>query len=190
MSALGFVPDEVLVYILQAHDARGEARLIARRCRKLVDANFTLRYIRPPAGKFFIVDFEVNDNLAKDLYCAQVGERFHDGSSMTGSVTFLHWLPAFCRSRVQRDVCHSLQESDGCTLWKLISKVREHRDESIATPETSTNSKVGHLTVSEGQNTDARQVIGRLSASETQMLLSVLDYRRNSHAQPLLQAAA
>eukprot|EP00435_Cladocopium_sp_Y103_P054747 s632_g17.t4 len=74
MSALGFVPDEVLVYILQAHDARGAARQIARRCRKLVDANFNVRYIRPPAGKFFIVDFEVNDNLAKDLYCVALGE--------------------------------------------------------------------------------------------------------------------
>eukprot|EP00435_Cladocopium_sp_Y103_P053736 s632_g17.t1 len=157
MSALGFVPDEVLVYILQAHDARGAARQIARRCRKLVDANFNVRYIRPPAGKFFIVDFEVNDNLAKDLYCAQVGERFHDGSSMTGLVTFLHWLPAFCRSRVQRDVCHSLQESDGCALWKLISKVREHRDETTIPTDASMNSKVGHLTVSEGGG-DARQV--------------------------------
>lgn len=189
MSALGFVPDEVLVYILQAHDGRGAARQIARRCRKLVDSNFNVRYIRPPAGKFFIVDFEVNDNLAKDLYCAQVGEReLSDGSSITGLVTFLHWLPAFCRSRVQRDVCHSLQESDGCALWKLISKVREHRETAIPM-EASMNSKVGHLTVSEGQGGDARQVIGRLSTSETQMLLSVLDYRRNSHAQPLAAAA-
>ncbi|CAL1171877.1 unnamed protein product [Cladocopium goreaui] len=90
--------------------------------------------------------------------------------------------------KVQRDVCHSLQESDGCALWKLISKVREHRETAIPM-EASMNSKVGHLTVSEGQGGDARQVIGRLSTSETQMLLSVLDYRRNSHAQPLAAAA-
>ncbi|CAJ1444270.1 unnamed protein product, partial [Effrenium voratum] len=57
----------------------------------------------------------------KKANCAQVGERF-DGSSMTGSVTFFKWLPAFCRSRAQRDVHHSLQESDGCALWKLINK--------------------------------------------------------------------
>eukprot|EP00913_Durusdinium_trenchii_P020443 g19205.t1 len=81
-----------------------------------------------------------------------------------------------------------VMESDGCALWKLISKVRDHRGES-ASPEVSASSKVGHLTVSEGQDSDARQVIGRLSSKETEMLLSVLDYRRNSHALPLAAAA-
>eukprot|EP00437_Effrenium_voratum_P010306 CAMPEP_0181419532 /NCGR_PEP_ID=MMETSP1110-20121109/12121_1 /TAXON_ID=174948 /ORGANISM="Symbiodinium sp., Strain CCMP421" /LENGTH=106 /DNA_ID=CAMNT_0023542549 /DNA_START=160 /DNA_END=480 /DNA_ORIENTATION=+ len=106
---------------------------------------------------------------------------------MTGSVTFFKWLPAFCRSRAQRDVHHSLQESDGCALWKLINKVRERGG---SPSEDSPHSKVGHLTVSEGphQDTQGRQVIGRLSASETEMLLSVLDHRKNSSALPLAVA--
>eukprot|EP00439_Symbiodinium_sp_Y106_P071071 s259_g12.t1 len=83
-------------------------------------------------------------------YSAQIGERAAADGSMTGSVTFLKWLPAFCRSRVHRDVHHSLQESDGCALWKLINKVREQRVAGLREEPEPSNAKVGHLTVSEG----------------------------------------
>eukprot|EP00440_Ansanella_granifera_P008089 gb/GFBE01008754.1/.p1 GENE.gb/GFBE01008754.1/~~gb/GFBE01008754.1/.p1 ORF type:complete len:194 (+),score=39.47 gb/GFBE01008754.1/:1-582(+) len=190
--SLSLVPDEVLVMIMEAHAAKSEARAVAPRCKQVVDDNFQIRRIRPPADQTFVVDFEVNCHMAKHLYCAAFPKPAALGGDMNGSVTFARWLPAYLRSRAQSDIQHSLQASDGCMLWKFISKVREERNsgppESPAPPYDCM--QAGHLTVSEGCGECNRQVIGRLSADETEMLLNVLDYRRNTQAQPMAVVAA
>eukprot|EP00930_Biecheleria_cincta_P041845 TRINITY_DN28757_c0_g1_i1.p1 TRINITY_DN28757_c0_g1~~TRINITY_DN28757_c0_g1_i1.p1 ORF type:complete len:213 (+),score=39.83 TRINITY_DN28757_c0_g1_i1:55-693(+) len=204
--SVGLMPDEVLVLIMQAHSGKTDTRALAPRCRKLVDANFEIRHVRPPNGKSFVIDFEVDVHESKHLYCAQFGHPCQavEDEDFAGSVTFAKWLPAYLRSKVQQEVVHSLQESDGCALWKFISKVRSQRerassedsvDSSASTASVTSSgsfatcSKAGHLTVCEGKTQESmenrREVIGRLSVVETDMLLSVLDHRRNSQARKM-----
>jgi len=211
--SVDLMPDEVLVRIMQAHSAKSDTRAWAPRCRELVDANFEIRHVRPPNGKSFVIDFEVDVHESKHLYCAKFGDPCQavENDDFAGSVTFAKWLPAYLRSKVQHDVVHSLQESDGCALWKFITKVRSNRersssedsvDSTASTASTASSratapyvpcSKAGHLTVCEGKSQESmesrREVIGRLSALETDVLLSVIDHRRNIHAQKMATAA-
>jgi len=209
--SVGLMPDEVLVQIMQAHSGKSETRAVAPRCRELVDTNFLIRHVRPPNGKSFVIDFEIDVHESKHLYCAKFGDPCQavENDDLAGSVTFARWLPAYLRSKVQQEVVHSLQESDGCALWKFISKVRTHRERSSSEDSVDSTAstasvassgafaacgKAGHLTVCEGKSQESmenrREVIGRLSAVETDMLLSVLDHRRNSQAQKMAVAVA
>eukprot|EP00931_Biecheleriopsis_adriatica_P083143 TRINITY_DN56689_c0_g1_i1.p1 TRINITY_DN56689_c0_g1~~TRINITY_DN56689_c0_g1_i1.p1 ORF type:complete len:216 (+),score=40.55 TRINITY_DN56689_c0_g1_i1:69-650(+) len=192
VSQMSFMPDEVLVSILEAHAGKSDARAVATRCRQLVDSSFEIRRVRPPAGEAFFVDFEVDCSMAKHLYCAQFGRPSGAGAGMTGSVTFQKWLPAYLRGKVPQHVHHSLQECDVCELWKFISKVRDQRSSTSAEGGAAAmgNLQAGHLTVCEGDGSCTREVIGRLSLAETEMMLSVLDYRRNAQAQPVAVEAA
>ncbi|CAE8650756.1 unnamed protein product, partial [Polarella glacialis] len=69
--SLSRMPDEVLVLILEAHESPSSFRSVAPRCRAVVESLFEIRHVRPPTGKVFIVDFEVDCHVSKHLYCAK-----------------------------------------------------------------------------------------------------------------------
>jgi len=191
------LPDDVLIHVLQAHGKRSEARAVQSHWRSLIEDNFEIRKYEPPVNKTFCIDFEIDCQMAKDLYCAQFGGTKREAGSLFGDVTFSHWVPAYFRSRLPQDILHEIGEDDACELWKTISKVRDVRDGADAntvfkdevdggadaTPRRRANSE-GHLIVSEGDagvesGFGKRQVIGRLSTIETELVLRVIDHRRN-----------
>eukprot|EP00933_Yihiella_yeosuensis_P053553 TRINITY_DN51805_c0_g1_i1.p1 TRINITY_DN51805_c0_g1~~TRINITY_DN51805_c0_g1_i1.p1 ORF type:complete len:222 (+),score=46.47 TRINITY_DN51805_c0_g1_i1:190-855(+) len=210
------VPDDILLLVIGFHEQKSGVRALTPRLKEMVDRNFEMSYVKPPAGYAYIVDFEVDNNIAKDLYTAKFGDP-NICADMAGSVTFLNWLPAMYRSRTSREMQHSLDSGDGCALWKLITKVRDptkglseddldtegtvrtrprSSSESSNSSVSSKQEKQGHLTISEHGDLhgkedgsyayQTRHVVGKLSALDTEMMLQVLDYRRNLHAQPLL----
>jgi hypothetical protein len=202
--SLSMLPDEVIVNIFRAHDARYDARVVAWAFRHLIEASFEIRHFTPPAGKVFVLDFEINDNMKKNMYCARFGGAPAGlAKGVAGAVTFLNWIPAYFRSVVNahRDICYELRDQDCCALWKAVLKIRELRSDGggvLDGPETPNQQNIvtsmlrphGHLIVSEGeggvscsgiQKMGDRKVIGRLSADEADLFLKVLDYRRNSY---------
>jgi len=195
MLFLSAVPDEVLVNVLQAHSQRYAVRAVARRCREVVEDNFEIRRFQPPVDQVFCVDFEIDHHMTKHLYCAHFGgASAGDAGGVAGAVTFVNWVPAYWRSSPgsRRDVRHRLGESDAITLWRLVAKVRDQQScDARALGELSAASS-GHLTVSEGGScggcspASKREVIGRLSASDTELVLKVLDHRKNAAAEPVL----
>mmetsp|Transcript_25011 Transcript_25011/g.56726 ORF Transcript_25011/g.56726 Transcript_25011/m.56726 type:complete len:207 (-) Transcript_25011:72-692(-) len=198
--SLSVVPDEVLLTILQAHADRCHVRAVAQRCRRVVEDHFQIRRVQPPEGEIFCIDFEVDQYMTKHLYCAQFGgASAGDAGGVAGRVTFINWVPAYWRgsSHGSRDIRHRLPESDACALWKLVTKVRDQRSVSTSAQDaTPMAASVGFLTVSEGGGGDhsgcgnecKREVIGRLSPMETELVLSVLDYRKNEAAMPVMAA--
>mmetsp|Transcript_34446 Transcript_34446/g.75242 ORF Transcript_34446/g.75242 Transcript_34446/m.75242 type:complete len:200 (+) Transcript_34446:138-737(+) len=190
---LAQVPDEVLVMILEAHDAKYEARCVARRIRQVAERSFRVKHFAPPTANAFSIDFEIDHQFAKHLYCAQFGGAYsktkaYGGSrcGVSGGVTFMNWVPAYWRGspKSNRDTHHLLSEQDACKLWKIIAKVRGS--------EERTGPLVGHLCVDEGRGGEGcrREVIGRVSASEAELVLNVLDYRKNTGAEAEQVAAA
>jgi len=187
---LSSIPEEVLVEVMKARGARCELRTVDQRWRAVVQSRFEVRRFEPPVGEEFYIDFEIDhrSSMAKHLYCAQFGGT-HAGEAggLAGKVTFANWVPAYFRSspHARRDVRHSLKEGDALLLWRGIAKVLEARQVEEADSEKTSRS-VGHLVVSEGHGgcNSKRQVVGRLSSAEAELLLEVLDHRRNEAAVP------
>mmetsp|Transcript_67564 Transcript_67564/g.197738 ORF Transcript_67564/g.197738 Transcript_67564/m.197738 type:complete len:209 (+) Transcript_67564:55-681(+) len=198
--SLEMVPDEVLVNVFSAVTSRCENRAVARRCRDIIERHFQIQRFDPPEGKVFCIDFEIDRYMTKHLYCARFGgATAGDVGGVAGAVTFCNWVPAYWRGspRSQKDIRHRLSDSDACALWRLIAKVRGQR-KSGELASSPTGVSMGHLTVSEGTGTgstteqsaaEKREVIGRLSALETDLVLGVLDHRRNAAAEPVCAAA-
>eukprot|EP00747_Dinoflagellata_sp_TGD_P032168 gnl/TRDRNA2_/TRDRNA2_135791_c0_seq1.p1 gnl/TRDRNA2_/TRDRNA2_135791_c0~~gnl/TRDRNA2_/TRDRNA2_135791_c0_seq1.p1 ORF type:complete len:227 (-),score=38.54 gnl/TRDRNA2_/TRDRNA2_135791_c0_seq1:58-738(-) len=205
------MPDEVLEGILAAYPHRTDVRAVASRWREVIQERFPIRHCKPPEGGVFFVDFEVDTNMSKHLYCAQFGgSNAGEEGGVSGAVTFVNWLPNYYRSVqcAKKDIRYRIVENDAQELWRLIAKMKTDREsESPATsevdddaldeqPATRTRSRAmtwpmdtltarevsGFITVTEGPSWDSRQVLGRLSVSETDRVLQVLDYRRNPEA--------
>eukprot|EP00927_Polykrikos_kofoidii_P001921 TRINITY_DN10749_c1_g1_i3.p1 TRINITY_DN10749_c1_g1~~TRINITY_DN10749_c1_g1_i3.p1 ORF type:complete len:196 (-),score=19.35 TRINITY_DN10749_c1_g1_i3:675-1262(-) len=180
------LPDDVLLAILEAHSGRCSARAVTRRICMIVERNFALRHFTPPKGRVFCVDIEVDCSMTKNLYCAQFGgSRAGEAGGVAGEVTFVNWVPAYYRSvtHAKRGLSHEIGDSDACALWRTLSKVREARDSGCGSDvgrwESPVAAAQGHLVLSEGGN---RQVIGKLSPTETRLVLNVLDHRKNPFA--------
>lgn len=200
---LDALADEGLATILESQQSRCALRAVSARWREVVEKRFPICHFSPPEGRFFIVDFEVNNarTMSKQLYCAKFGNTDsldgepspHGASDLNGEVTSQNWIPAKWRSaRNQKDLQHRLGEHDTCNLWKIISKVRSRTcsEDSIASESTTASSPTsseddiaepfGFLTITEGSKN--REVIGKILKQETEQVLQVLDYRRNRTA--------
>merc|ERR1719203_1551556 len=141
----------------------------------------------------FTVDFEINRHMTKHLYCAHFGgNSAGEEGGVAGAVTFANWVPAYYRrSPNTQDIRHRIGERDACALWKLLVKVRSEREAKDAPSNTDIGieQEMGYLTITEGGRGSTcsagsveskREVIGKLSAVETQLVLQVLDHRRNA----------
>jgi len=191
--------------MLEAYPSRCELRSLAPRVRRLVERNFKIRHFEPPAGKAFCVDFEINEHMTKQIYCAKFGEESAGDDapgSIAGAVSFMTWVPAYYRGvQASRGIRHLLPEPDACRLWRLLSKLRLSRTADSSSSRSADGGEVqvgkeGHLTITEGRlennsSSEAsvptprckKEVIGLLSVAETDLVLSVLDHRRNALAQ-------
>jgi len=154
-----------------------------------VESHFEIKHYTPPAGQVFNIDFEINSFMSKHLFCAQFGGPFAgDAGGVAGAVNF-NWVPHNYRGKPGcRDIRHRLNESDACALWRIITKVRDDRSSDPTGVMDG-----GYLTVSEGGGSGdsimgKREVIGRLSALDSDLVLQVLDHRRNLAAEPILVA--
>lgn len=190
------LPDDVTARILEAKGRRTDARAVVKRWRSIVEDNFEIKKFPAPQGKVFCVDFETSDTMTKDCWCGHFGGTdANEIGRCVGEVTFLHWVPAYFRSSTigSRDIVYDLGEQDSCALWRLISQIQNDRiekDMDAIADDMSPVKKQGHLVVSEGDEIHAngvaklgkRQVIGRLSVSETNKFLQVLDHRKNQAA--------
>mmetsp|Transcript_48753 Transcript_48753/g.139440 ORF Transcript_48753/g.139440 Transcript_48753/m.139440 type:complete len:212 (-) Transcript_48753:93-728(-) len=199
--SLSLVPDDILVTVLEAHAQRCQLRAVARRLFQAVEEHFEIRRFQPPEGKAFCIDLEINRHMSKHLYCASFagpdGHGVKVDGSVSGAVTFVNWVPAYYRSVVssRRDVRHQLGDPDACALWRLVAKVRDQRSCGTEILNGACDD-IGYLTVTEGcfnggsadtgnSCSSKRQVIGRLSSRETELVLKVLDHRRNTAAVPI-----
>lgn len=201
MALANYIPDEVIIRLFEAHAPRCDIRTVARQWRDLIDARFEIRHFSPPAGRSFTVDFEIDRNMTKHLYCAQFGGRNAGAAGdISGKVTFVDWVPAYLRNVRDRHVRHEIDERDACELWRCVAKVRQRSRSSSGSdastraqsPEEGLDVTFGHLTISEDTGCDSgslspssehrREVIGKLSAVEVDQVLRVIDYRRNSGA--------
>lgn len=197
--SIAAIPDEVLILVLEAHPSRCEVRAVARRCRDIVEGNFAIRKVEPPAGQAFCVDLEINGNMKKHLYCANFGgNSAGEEGGVAGAVTFANWMPAYYRkpppATASREVRHRIGDEDAVALWKTLVKVRDQRAAEKSSVFASNmgvglEPETGYLTITEGCGISAhgsveskREVIGKLSAMETALVLQVLDYRRNTAA--------
>eukprot|EP00927_Polykrikos_kofoidii_P062933 TRINITY_DN57743_c0_g1_i1.p1 TRINITY_DN57743_c0_g1~~TRINITY_DN57743_c0_g1_i1.p1 ORF type:complete len:212 (+),score=30.43 TRINITY_DN57743_c0_g1_i1:83-718(+) len=196
------LPDDVVFAILEAHGTRCDARAVTPRLRTFIEQHFRLRRFAPPSGQAFCLDIEVDHHMTKSLYCAQFGgTNAGEAGGVAGEVTFVKWLPAYFRTvaNSNRGLNHEIKDSDACALWRTISKVREVRERggSIDSDVSSSSSSdmpreaaQGYLVLSEGEGAQDdgstkmgnRQVIGRLSQNETDLVMKVVDHRRNPSA--------
>lgn len=220
--SIASIPDEVLILVLEAHPSRCEVRNVARRCRAIVECNFAIRKVVPPAGQAFCVDLEVNRHMTKHLYCARFGgNAAGEEGGVAGAVCFADWKPPRYRRwpDISAGVRHRIGERDACALWKTLVKVRDQRTvakQRQAPTEPGRGVGLGgpghlgrqradlgtwadrgqsvepeacFLTITEGglgtcaDNEDSRRdIIGKLSRLESDLVLQVLDYRRNAAA--------
>jgi len=195
--ANGVLPDDVVLAMLLAHDSRCGVRAVARSWRSVVDSNFQVRHFEPPAGRRFSVDFEVDRSMCKDTYCARFDAAGDVGSrSIEGTVAYLNWAPVYYRSarNERRDRRHALSERDTCALWRLIAGLLDQQKSGAGLASCNHGTSVprdagcrGHLVVTEGGGAEGccveRHVVGRLSPVATQLVLDLLDHRRNSRAE-------
>lgn len=208
--SFGGVPDEVLIRVLSAHDARTSTRTISQRWHAVVDCHFAARHFPSPLGRQFNVDFEVDRFMSKDTYCARfvpASKEEQEAGAVEGVVEFLNWAPVYYRSakNERRNVRHTLGEDDSCAFWRLIARLilseSENRsfNEVPSSSSSSSNCQAdlqGHLVVTEGSDNavgdtcSVRHVIGRLSATTTAAVLCILDHRKNAAAKPMGEAVA
>merc|ERR1719469_1176741 len=131
--------------------------------------------------------------MRKHLFCAQFGgTNACEPGGISGKVTFVNWIPACARNSIcDRQIQNEIDEKDACALWKFVTKVR---DRSLTCDSSDDDSELqfGHLTVSQGSDDESvqstpkhkRDVIGKLSASEADAVLQVIDFQRNCGARP------
>lgn len=198
---LSAIPDELVIRLFEMHAPRCDVRSVTKKWRDIIDRHFEIQHFSPPDGRMFTVDFEIDGYMAKHLYCAQVRETdMCEHNSFSGTVTFVDWVPACFRGR-DRQIHHELDEKDACTLWKCISKARNRSKSTSCSSDSSDDDgspQFGRLAMSEGATEakgDAtperkRDVIGKLSAKESEEVLQLIDFRRNRAARPLAAALA
>eukprot|EP00928_Gymnodinium_smaydae_P074127 TRINITY_DN57192_c0_g1_i1.p2 TRINITY_DN57192_c0_g1~~TRINITY_DN57192_c0_g1_i1.p2 ORF type:complete len:229 (-),score=29.78 TRINITY_DN57192_c0_g1_i1:1222-1842(-) len=194
-------PDDILYAVLAAHSSRAGARAVTRRWKQMADQQFLFRTVPPPIGRKFVVDFEIDRHMCKDMYCAKVGgehdaEAVETGGIVEGSVTFLNWAPSYYLSAPgqRRDVKHKLREEAACGLWRLLATMIADREKGCSSSSDSGAAdgprdarSSGHLTVTEGCSSETvrRHVLGRLSVESTQRVLDFLDHRRRAAAESM-----
>jgi hypothetical protein len=184
--SLDELPQEVVLSVLQSLQSRVAVRAVTKGWQAAVDAHFEVKRLRSPSGGCFCIDFEIDQAMSKDLYCAKfsrVGDE--ENGSVEGVVSFLNWTPVYYRgSRNQRrDLRHRLGDEDACALWRLTAQLLENAGQKDLT--VGTKVAMGHFVVTENfaNNSDGnRRVLGRLPVAETERVLGLLDHRWNKSA--------
>mmetsp|Transcript_2996 Transcript_2996/g.5265 ORF Transcript_2996/g.5265 Transcript_2996/m.5265 type:complete len:195 (-) Transcript_2996:37-621(-) len=182
---LSSAPDEVIVSVLSACDGRCQLRALSMRWSSLINSCFKIRCFPSPSDRIFSLDFEIDRPMSKDVYCANFkGKTLDEGAYMSGEVSFLNWAPVYYRSarNEHRNIRHRLCERDTCAMWRLLIKSAE----SIESNPQTRGSDSGHLMFSEGMSEHSvKHKVGRVTLEQTELLLNLLDHRRNAAAEQI-----